>query len=114
MRGKSLPEGERLIEGVSWFAALSSPFGRAVLALVCTAFSCLATYVLMLIVFILLGWGGSANGSRNFLVMTSLFSLAGWLLIFLPLVLFVNPSSRLFRRAVFPWVGAAGAVLVFC
>jgi hypothetical protein len=68
----------------------------------------------MIIVFrLLLGWGGSASGSRSFLAMTTLFSLAGWLLIFLPLVLFLNPGSRLFHPAVFPWVGAAGAVLVF-
>jgi hypothetical protein len=62
---------------------------------------------------LLLGWSGSASGSLSFLAMTAIFSLAGWLLIFLPLVLFLNPGSRLFHPAVFPWVGAAGAVLVF-
>jgi hypothetical protein len=60
-----------------------------------------------------LGWGGSAGGAFSFLAVTAILALAGWLFVFLPLVLLLDPRSGIFKPALFPWVGAAAAVLVF-
>ena len=85
---------------------------RAALALASTVLACGIAYVAVILVFPLL-LGRDASNSFSFLAMTGIFSLAGWLLVLLPLVLFFNPGPRLFHPAVFPWAGAAGAVLVF-
>jgi hypothetical protein len=79
-----------------------------------TVLACGATFLLMMAGFrIFLGWRGSADGSLSFLAMTVIFSFAGWLFVFLPLVLLLDPRSGVLKPAVFPWVGAAASALLF-
>jgi hypothetical protein len=61
-----------------------------------------------------LGWRGDLLSIAGW---TAIFTLAGWLVFFVPLIWFTQPTSQIYRAQVFPWLGgvlgiAAFAVLV--